>query len=152
MNDPEQIQEETKHIEGVVIGLLIGFNDDGQPLIAYPGNSEEAAVPARTTTQLGDEALGKEIAVLFEQGDASRPLIIGLIQHPDRQADLEVTTVTAQLDGEHIVLSAEKDITLKCGKASITLTRAGKILVRGAYLSSHSSGVNRIRGGTVHIN
>jgi hypothetical protein len=152
MTNKIQTQEQTKRIDGVIIGLLIGFNEDDQPLIAYSGNTQETAVPARTTTHLGEDALGKEIAVLFEQGDPSRPLIIGRIQHPDRQAEQEVGLVTAQLDGEHIVLSAEKDITLKCGKASITLTRAGKILIRGAYLSSRSSGVNRLRGGTVHIN
>ncbi|MCF6252327.1 MAG: DUF6484 domain-containing protein [Methylococcaceae bacterium] len=152
MNDSEQIQQQVKHIDGVIIGLLIGFNQNSEPLIAYPGNTEETAVPARSTTQLDESLLGKEIAILFEQGDPSRPLIIGFIQHPERKPVLEVDSVTANLDGEHIVLSAEKDITLKCGKASITLTRAGKILIRGAYLSTHSSGVNRIRGGTVHIN
>ena len=38
------------------------------------------------------------------------------------------------------------------GKASITLTREGKVLIRGTYLSSRSSGVNRIKGGSVQIN
>lgn len=152
MIDEKKVQEQVKHIDGVIIGLLVGFNDDNQPLIAYPGNTEEAAIPARTTTSLDENALGKEVAVLFEQGDPSCPLIIGRIQHPERQAEPKSNPITAQLDGEHLVLSAEKDITLKCGKASITLTRAGKILIRGAYLSSHSSGVNRIRGGTVHVN
>ena len=152
MTDEKQMQEETKLIDGVVIGLLVGFNENNEPLIVYPSSTKETAVPARTTTPLGEDALGKEIAVLFEQGNPSHPLIIGRIQHPDRRAEQENNSVKAQLDGEHIVLSAEKDITLKCGKASITLTRAGKILIRGAYLSSHSSGVNRLRGGTVHIN
>ena len=31
-------------------------------------------------------------------------------------------------------------------------TRAGKVLVRGAYVSSRSSGVQRIKGGSVQIN
>ncbi len=152
MIDSKQALEQVEYIDGVIIGLLVGFDLEGQPLIAYPGNIKETAVSARTTTQLDESVLGKEIAILFEQGDSSRPLIIGLIQHPDRQVAKECNSITAQLDGEHIVLSAEKDITLKCGKASITLTRAGKILIRGAYLSSKSSGVNRIRGGTVHVN
>jgi len=152
MINSKKTQVQVKAIDGVIIGLLIGFTEDAQPLIAYPGNTKETAVPARTTTQLDESALGKEIAILFEQGDPSHPLIIGLIQHPERKTELKSDSVTANLDGEHIVLSAEKDITLKCGKASITLTRAGKILIRGAYLSTQSSGVNRIRGGTVHIN
>ncbi|MEP7119602.1 MAG: hypothetical protein ABJE95_01785, partial [Byssovorax sp.] len=36
--------------------------------------------------------------------------------------------------------------------SSITLTRAGKILIRGAYVLTRSSGVNRIQGGSVQIN
>ena len=50
------------------------------------------------------------------------------------------------------MLSADKEIVLKCGKASITLTRAGKILIRGAYLLSRSSGPNRIKGGSIQLN
>jgi hypothetical protein len=55
-------------------------------------------------------------------------------------------------DGERLVFSAEKEIVLRCGNASITLTRAGKVLIRGAYLLARSSGVNRIQGGSVQIN
>ena len=51
-----------------------------------------------------------------------------------------------------MVLKAQQEIVLECGKASITLTRAGKVLIRGAYLLSRSSGVNRIKGGSVQIN
>ena len=50
------------------------------------------------------------------------------------------------------MLTAEREIVLKCGKASITLTRAGKVIIRGAYVLSRSSGVNRIVGGSVQIN
>ena len=41
---------------------------------------------------------------------------------------------------------------LRCGQASLTLTRAGKILLSGTYVLSHSSGVNRVKGGSVQIN
>jgi len=141
-----------KQIDGVIIGLLVGFNEDGQPLVAYPGNPDETAVIARATTHMDEKTLGKEIAILFEQGDLSKPLIIGQIQHHRQQVENEAKQLTAKLDGEHLVLSAEKNITLKCGKASITLTKAGKILIRGDYVLSRSSGVNRIKGGSVQIN
>jgi hypothetical protein len=58
----------------------------------------------------------------------------------------------AEVDGERLVFTAKKEIVLRCGKASITLTRAGKVLIRGIYLLSRSSGVNRIKGGSVQIN
>jgi hypothetical protein len=53
---------------------------------------------------------------------------------------------------ERLVLAAEREIVLQVGKASVTLTAAGKIILRGTYVSSRSSGVNRIRGGSVEIN
>ena len=56
------------------------------------------------------------------------------------------------LDGERLTLTADKEIVLRCGKASVTLTRAGKIIIRGAYLSNRSSGVNKIKGASVQIN
>lgn len=56
------------------------------------------------------------------------------------------------VDGKKVIFDAKDEIVLRCGKASITLTRAGKILIRGAYLLNRSSGVNRIKGGSVQIN
>jgi hypothetical protein len=53
---------------------------------------------------------------------------------------------------ERLELTAEKEIVLRVGDASITLTRAGKIILRGTYVLSRSSGVNRIKGGSVQIN
>ena len=53
---------------------------------------------------------------------------------------------------ERLELTAEREIVLRVGDASITLTRAGKIILRGTYVLSRSSGVNRIKGGSVQIN
>ncbi|SJM89151.1 conserved hypothetical protein [Crenothrix polyspora] len=140
-------------IDGVVIGLFLSINEAGEPLVAFPGNPLETAIPARSTTTLDKDDVGKEIALLFEGGNPLQPLIIGKIHHADSAKSVQDTEEnSAELDGEHIVLSAKQTITLKCGKASITLTKAGKIILRGAYLLSRSSGVNRIKGGSVQIN
>jgi hypothetical protein len=40
--------------------------------------------------------------------------------------------VDVRMDGNKLTLSADREIVLKCGKSSITLTRAGKIIVKGA--------------------
>ncbi|WP_207787565.1 DUF6484 domain-containing protein [Candidatus Thiosymbion oneisti] len=140
--------ETTERYDGVIIGLLLGFHEEGAPLIAFPGNPQETALRARATTRLEGTDVGREVALLFEGGDPRLPLVIGVVQHPERTTETPVP-LTADLDGERIELSAQKEIVLKCGKSSITLTRAGKILIRGAYLSSRSSGVNRIKGGSV---
>lgn len=140
-------------IDGVVIGLFLSIDDNGEPLVAFPGNPVEAAVPAHSTTQFTTNDVGKEVALLFEGGDLHKPLIIGKIQHASAEKLIHNGEhTTAEMDGEHIVLSAKQNITLKCGKASVTLTKSGKIILRGAYLLSRSSGVNRIKGGSVQIN
>jgi hypothetical protein len=87
-------------------------------------------------------------------------MILGLIQHPERVQSTSSERIRsetqspleAEVDGERLVFTAKKEIVLRCGKASITLTRSGKVLIRGAYLLSRSSGVNRIKGGSVQIN
>ena len=53
---------------------------------------------------------------------------------------------------EELLIDAQKQITIRCGESSITLTAAGKIILRGKYIVSRSSGVQRIKGGSVQIN
>ena len=47
---------------------------------------------------------------------------------------------------------SDREIVLRCGEASITLTRAGKVLIRGTYILTRSSGANRVKGAAVEIN
>ena len=145
--DPKVITSESR-IEGVVIGLFAGFAESGEPLVDYPGNPLGRPLTARSTAVLDDKDSGREAALLFERGDPSRPILVGLIQEPR----LSQGKIEAQVDEEVLTFTANKQIVLKCGKASITLTRAGKVLIRGAYLSSRSSGVNRIKGGSIQLN
>lgn len=143
-------------IDGVVIGILSGFGaadaasgGAGAPLVDFPGNPHDDPIPARSMVDLRHEAVGREVALLFEAADPGRPVLMGLIRVPGRD---DRPPLSARFDGERIELSAEREIVLRCGSASITLTRAGKVLIRGAYVSSQSSGVNTIKGGAVHIN
>ena len=150
-----------RQIDGVVIGALVGLRDGATPLVAFPGNPGEACLAARTTAALNRDDVGRQVALLFENGDPTRPLVIGCIQRADEtsapqaqphaQIQAEKKAV-AEVDRERVVLRADQEIVLRCGKASITLTRAGKVLIRGDYVLSRSSGVNRVKGGVVHIN
>lgn len=133
-------------IDGVVIGVLMGFAADGAPLVVYPGNPAEAALPARTTALLGPDDVGREVALLFEGGEPGRPLVVGRLIRP------EPVEVARDGAAEVLELTAEREIVLRCGQASIALTQAGKVLIRGTYIFSRSSGVNKIKGGSVQLN
>jgi Domain of unknown function (DUF6484) len=147
---PESGDERLLEHGGVVIGVLLGFVDESRPLVAFPGNPGEAAIEAKTIGAVSATDIGHEVALLFEDGDLARPLVIGRIKKAG--AAVGAPAVAAEVDGESLVLDAKNEIVLRCGKASITLTRAGKVIIRGEFVLSHSSGVNRIRGGSVQIN
>jgi hypothetical protein len=141
---------------GAVIGVLIGFQDEGRtPLVIFPGQSADAAVPARCTQDLHAAHIGREVVLLFEDADQRhrRPIIVGCIQRSDPRTLLpQPGSVEVEADGERMILSANHELVLRCGKASITLTKTGKVLIHGTYVSNRSSGVMRIKGGSVQLN
>lgn len=140
-------------LPGVVIGTVMGWDQTGYPLVDFPSNSSDRFLTARTLVPLDKGAVGRDVALVFVEGDHRWPLVIGLIRPPEGVSQAESRQhVVAEADGDRLVFTAEKEIVLRCGQASITLTRAGKVLIRGAYLLSRSSGVNRIKGGSVQIN
>src|SRR5216683_6339934 len=137
----------------VQIGALAAWDDAGNPLVDYPSNPSECLLPARSTVPLKLTDRGRELALLFVNGDPGQPLIIGLLQPPQVAPVSESgPALAAEIDGERLVFTAKQEIVLQCGQASLTLTKAGKVLIRGTYLLSRSSGVNKIKGGSVQIN
>ncbi|MGH9425696.1 MAG: DUF6484 domain-containing protein, partial [Terriglobia bacterium] len=124
------------------------------PLVDFPRNPGGTAVVARSTVPLGVEDLGREIVLVFDSGDLSLPLILGLVRPPEvvEAPPAASQTMDVRVDGERVTIEAEKEVVIKCGEASITLTRAGKILIRGTYVLSRSSGANRLKGASVEIN
>jgi hypothetical protein len=139
-------------IEGILIGTLTALDTARGILVDFPGNPAESPTVARSTVALSSTDVSREVALLFEHGDPTRPIVIGLLSQPVAGQPVEMPMRQVELDGERLVFTAEREIVLRCGHATITLTRAGKILIRGAYLLSRSSGVNRIKGGSVQIN
>jgi len=141
-------------VNGVIIGALIGFRDEGQtPLVVYPGQPNPSAIGAASTLDLHGTHIGRQVVLTFEHGDPQRPIIVGLLRTAGTRPPIEHPgSVEVDADGERLVVIAKNQLVLRCGKASITLTRAGKVLIEGAYVSNRSSGVVRIKGGSVQIN
>jgi len=161
----------------VVIGYIKKVDQSGV-YVDYPHNCSGKHVLALATIPVEAKNIGREAALLFNGGDINKPVIIGII-HCEMMDVLENGSNTQEssgewldqnlpscsteaeakeknldiiVDGKEHCIEAKEQMTLKCGKASITLSKDGKILLRGSYISSRSSGTHRILGGSVQIN
>jgi hypothetical protein len=128
---------------GIVRGVLCAFSEQGYPFIDFHLNQSRSPVLALSLVRLTANDVGSEVIMMFEDEDLARPIIMGVVQPPFTRG---------QINNEHLDLTATERITLQCGKASVTLTREGKVLTKGEYVVSRSSGVNCIKGGSVRIN
>lgn len=138
-----------QRIDGVTLGTIAGFATDGAPLVAVPA-LDVAATRAAFVGALDVQAIGKPCAVAFQNGDPAAPIILGLMHQA--LAAQPLTTAEVLVDGQHATIEAVESLELRCGQASITLTRDGQILLRGTYISNYSIGTQRIKGAAVRIN
>jgi hypothetical protein len=149
------------------VGRLVEGSAPGALKVEYEGNAAGAR-SARTTVPLDAAAIARAVAtnrgvlLLFENGDPALPVIIGLVEETAGGALLGellagrgnpgAPPAEARVDGQRVVLEGKEEVVLRCGEASITLRRDGKVMVRGAYVETQAKGVNRIKGGAVKIN
>jgi hypothetical protein len=139
-----------RSVGGVVVGELLALADDGEtPLVRFPGQLGTSAVPARSSVDLHAPHVGSSVVLAFEQGDPACPVVLGVLKG---QTGLPIAEVEVDADGQRLIISAREQLVLRCCKASITLTKAGKVLIEGSYVLSRSTGVNRIKGGSVQLN
>jgi hypothetical protein len=149
-NEP---QTEQRPVQGVVRGMISEVNQaTGTIHVVVPRLSLLEPMAARSIVPIESSDVGREVIVAFEAGEPRAPFILGLLHQQGQNPPTPAKQFEAKVDGEQVVIEGKKEVVLKCGKASITLTRAGKVLIRGAYLLSRSSGVNRIKGGSVQLN
>jgi hypothetical protein len=130
-------------VRGHQVGTLVDWTDEG-PRVDYPGNPHGPLLARSFVARPASPPAGQPVLLVFEDERSHRPVLVGLAPST---APLE-----AVVDGQRVVLEGREEIVLRCGKASITLRRNGRVVVRGTYVESRSEGVNRIKGGTVRIN
>ncbi|MCA0174819.1 MAG: DUF6484 domain-containing protein [Proteobacteria bacterium] len=132
-----------------VLARLHGFDLLEQPLVTGLAPHPHQVLAARSTVALRREQVGREVLLVWA-GDVA--VITGVLEpHPLHPAPGR-PPVRVQADEARHVIEADREIVLRCGDASITLTRAGKVLIKGSYILSRASGYNKIKGAAIDIN
>ena len=144
----------------VSVGRIVRCEPSGRVFVQYNDfEPKEARLVAGLNREQLNKAAdsGKEALIVFEQGDPDRPIVLALMESAEAdlaktEPDAKQPLMEAVVDGEMVKIEGRKKIVLRCGKGSITITKDGKIVVRGTSLLSRSSGPNRIKGASVQIN
>ncbi len=158
-------QEMLERIREPRVGWVVGAEPGAKVLVDFPGNAL-GPLPARTTLSLDEETLVRAAAqrqgalLLFENGDPSLPLLVGLLQTPSETPLLDALLAQpvpeapqeVEVDGKRVVIEGRDEIVLRCGKASLTLRRNGQVLLRGVNIRTEADELQRIKGGKVQIN
>jgi hypothetical protein len=153
-----------RQISGIRIGKITSVTEQGYPFVDYAGNTS-GPLQARFSGSMEPKlrkifaTADHKVLLVFENENPKLPIIIDTISDSIDEVSRK-NPVALQMDetdnifidGKRLTFDAKEQIVLRCGKSSITLTRTGKVLIRGAYLLSRSSGVNRIRGASVKLN
>lgn len=143
------------------IGTIVGMSESGRFLVDFsgkmPGPREaRLTISARELLKKGNP-VGKEVVLLFHESDPEQPIIVDALYsalddiletHTEQKAE---RPDEALVDGKLITFNARDEIVLQCGAASITLTRAGKVLIKGKYVLSQASGENVLRGAKLML-
>ena len=125
---------------GASVGIVLGADAAGQPLVDFPGNPYGPLV-ARVAVVGGFDVAAcvagcAQVVLVFERAEASLPIIVGVmcgggqappVAGPQRQT-----------------ISAEKELTLRCGKGSVTIREDGNILIKGTNVTSRATEVHKI--------
>lgn len=139
-------QEQIGQIPGVRITTIEGVDERGRPVVlGADGNPCSAAVMWSAQHPTWSECVGLRVAVApVDTSDfEAELLVIGLLD-----AAPSVSTTPPEV----LRFEGRREVVIECGKAKIAMRADGRIEIRGGHLISRSSGPNKIKGGSVHIN
>lgn len=164
---------------GVLIGKLVSINVCGNPMIAYDEKTAIQPVEALTTVPLTRTEIGQDVAISFAQNQNGSVIVMGVIRrvlddvinftsdnkptsglieksddlkNADIKSEVANDTPEVLVNGNKLEISAADEITLRCGKASITLNKQGKILIKGEHMLNRMSGAYKIKSGSIQLN
>jgi hypothetical protein len=127
-----------------LIGEVCKIAPDGTFLVDFPANP---LGPLEARTLVEDLCAGAKVLVVFEQGDPTRPIVLGVVHDRARGKAREL-----HLKAKTVVIEADDAISLQCGEARVEAFKNGKLRLRGKDIVSRASRTNKIQGSTVRLN
>lgn len=124
--------------------------------VDFPGNPE-GPIPARSVVPIAELprptafSPPPEVLLVFEEERPDRPIILELLAGESRAVHSRRARVADSTPEPRRSVEAGDELVLRCGKASITLRRNGRLVLRGTRIESDSTGVNRVRGAQVRV-
>jgi len=141
-----------------LVGRICEVSPDGRAQVEFPGAPgplpalcavAQDALPARDTLP------GAPVLLVFEDGDATRPVIVGFIRErlwADPTQAVDDAPVSGALRAARVVIEGEQEVVIRCGEGSISLAADGRILIKGRNLTSRAAETNKVRGAVVLVN
>jgi hypothetical protein len=157
-------------VAGHRVGQVVAFDETGL-YVDYPANPHG---PLEARAALALDAAGaaaaaserRQVLLTFEDERSDLPIVVGFMHALPKPAPAALAATPAEapgeasplsgfqpvVDGKRLVLEAQDEVVLRCGEASITLRRNGRLAIRGVFVETRARMVNRIKGGSVQIN
>ncbi len=136
--------QDVTQLPGVLVGEVVGVDDDGLPLVSTEMHGARAAdVVWMPDAPNWSRCVGLRVVLAHVGGDEQRPVVLGLLDAPPK---------TRAKTPETLRVESKRELVIECGKSKIAMRADGRIEIRGGHLISRSSGPNKIKGGSVHIN
>lgn len=144
------MNQDVAQLPGVFVGEIRGADEEGRALVRL----RDGKVRSARSVWMADSpdwsaSTGLEVLVSFVDGDEDRPIVVGLLGEP---APTPKPAPTKPEVPEALRIESGRELVIECGRSKIALRADGRIEIRGGHLVSRSSGANKIKGGSVHIN
>ncbi|MFL5349754.1 MAG: DUF6484 domain-containing protein [Hyalangium sp.] len=140
----------------ITVGRIASIDAQGRVLVAL---HKGVPCPARLSTTvrraeiLEAAVAGTPVLLLLADDGRTPPILMGMVRDRlEAPGDMSVGALELQVGRERIALTAREELTLRCGEASITLRRDGKVIIKGEEIVSRARRTNKVKGATVRIN
>lgn len=131
-------------LTGVMVLEILDSGAHGEPVIRLPGEEENRSVRVAWMKDEPDWAACLGLRAVIALPEGGEPILLGLLDPPPPAIRTDVP--------EKVHIEGQEEIVIQCGKSKIAMRADGRIEIRGGHLISRSSGPNKIKGGSVHLN